>query len=72
MELNAPLNQLFVARIYNPEERAIDPDSWYVVNMTSDGIQCVALDAYVAPKQQTVDTLQSIFQRLNERGQTSE
>ena len=68
MELNAPLNQLFVAKICNPEETAIDPDSWYVVNMTKDGVQCVALDAYVTPKQpeQTTDTLLNIFQRLNE------
>lgn len=66
MEVN---NQLFVAKIYNPEEVAIDPDSWYVINMTSEGVQCIALDIYVPPKQpeQSVDTLRNIFQRLNER-----
>jgi len=66
MELNAPLNQLFVAKIYNPEALAIDPDSWYVVNMTSEGIQCIALDAYVPRKQPEVDTLRNIFQKLSE------
>lgn len=69
MEINAPLNTLFVAKIYNPEEIAIDPDSWYVINMTKEGVQCIALDAYVPQErpEQSVDVLRNIFQKLNER-----
>lgn len=67
------IGQVFVAKLYNPQNIQIDPDTWYAIKLEKDGVSCAELDVYLVGKvreqQRAVEALEKLYKVLSGKGE---